>query len=81
MAPPPQSAVDLGPDWVVAENLVRRADWAFAMAGMPNAPDPMAILPPLEPLLSADTIKGVRGAGSRQEALALLLASPEFMRR
>jgi uncharacterized protein (DUF1800 family) len=33
------------------------------------------------PLLAAETLTEIRRAGSRQDGLALLLSSPEFMRR
>ena len=77
----PNGWSDKASDWVGGEELVRRADWAFEMAGRPNAPDPTAIIAAYGPLLSANTIERAQGAGSRQESLALLLASPEFMRR
>jgi len=77
----PNGWSDVGADWVGGEDLVRRADWAYTMAGRTDAPDPAAAAAACGPLLSAETAQQVRRAGSRQEALALLLASPEFMRR
>ncbi len=80
-APLPNGWPDRAADWLAGEDLLRRADWAYAMAGRADAPEPVALIEAYEPLLSATTIEHVRHAGSRREALALLLASPEFMRR
>jgi uncharacterized protein (DUF1800 family) len=77
----PNGWSDIATDWVEGVELVRRADWAFTMAGMPKSPDPDAVIAAYGPLFSMETIECARGAGSRLEALALLLASPEFMRR
>jgi uncharacterized protein (DUF1800 family) len=35
----------------------------------------------LGPLLSSNTAEQIRRAGSRRDAMTLLLASPEFLRR
>jgi uncharacterized protein (DUF1800 family) len=35
----------------------------------------------LGPLLTADTLQAVRRAGSRRDAMTLLLTAPEFQRR
>jgi uncharacterized protein (DUF1800 family) len=80
-APLPNGWSDSAANWIGGEDLVRRADWAFTMAGRANAPDPAMVAAACEPLFSAGTAEQARRAGSRQEGLALLLASPEFMRR
>ena len=77
----PNGWSDVSTDWLSGESLLRRADFAFSMADSPNAPSPDALIDTFGPLLSAHTINIVRSAGSSREALAFLLASPEFMRR
>jgi uncharacterized protein (DUF1800 family) len=77
----PNGWSDTANDWLGGESLIRRADLAFSLANNPNVPNPEVLIDVFSPLLSARTIAGVRDAGSRREALALLLASPEFMRR
>lgn len=81
-APLPNGWSDRAADWSGGEALVRRVDWAWAIAGRAPGIDPMqAAQATLGPLADAATIQQVRRAGSRREALTLLLASPEFMRR
>jgi uncharacterized protein (DUF1800 family) len=77
----PNGWSDTAKDWLQGENLLRRADWAFEMSDRKDAPAVEALTAIYEPLLSESTLSAIRGAGSRREALALLLASPEFMRR
>jgi len=77
----PNGWTDTAIGWLQGESLLRRADWAYAMAGRPDAPDAESLISVCAPVLADKTLSTVRGAGSRREALALLLASPEFMRR
>ncbi len=81
-APLPNGWPDTAADWAGGEALVRRIDWAWALAGRRPELDPMQVAgDALGPLAAPDTLARVQRAGSRREALALLLASPEFMRR
>jgi uncharacterized protein (DUF1800 family) len=77
----PNGWSDKATDWVGGDSLVMRADWVFDMAGKPNTPDPEMLGNAYRPLFSVRTLDRARLAGSRRESLALLLASPEFMRR
>ena len=81
-APLPNGWPDTAMDWAAPEAMLRRIDWAYAVAGRGAAQDPMAMAErALGPLLKQDTRDEMMRAGSRREALALLFASPEFQRR
>jgi uncharacterized protein (DUF1800 family) len=81
-APFPIGWPDTTADWAGPEQMLQRADFAYAQAARYAALDPLAVgEAALGPLLSRDTRDQMRGAGSRRDALTLLLASPEFMRR
>jgi uncharacterized protein (DUF1800 family) len=81
-APLPNGWPDEAGPWASGEALLRRADWAWSVSGHAGDSDPMAMLEAsLGPLASAETTQAVRRAGSRREAIALLLAGPEFQRR
>jgi uncharacterized protein (DUF1800 family) len=81
-APLPNGWPDTAAAWADGEMLLRRADWALGIAGKRPDLDPVAIAQTsLGPLLGPDTLSAVRHATSRREAMALLLASPEFQRR
>ena len=65
---------------------MRRIDWAYGVSGRvagpqngPNAADLAEAS--LGPLLTDDTLQAVRRAGSRRDAMTLLLTAPEFQRR
>lgn len=77
----PNGWADTAANWLQGESLLRRADWAYSVAGRPSAPDTDMLIGIYGPLLSSTTLSTIRGAASRREALALFLASPEFMRR
>jgi uncharacterized protein (DUF1800 family) len=82
-APQPNGWSDRGVDWVAPEGMLRRIDFAYTLAGRfgsDGAPDELAV-GNLGPLLRPATLDAVRRAGSRREAVALLLSSPEFQRR
>jgi uncharacterized protein (DUF1800 family) len=81
-APAPNGWPDRAADWAGPEAMLRRIDWSFAVAGRAADADPMQIADAtLGPLLRPATLDAVRHAGSRREAITLLLSSPEFQRR
>jgi uncharacterized protein (DUF1800 family) len=81
-APLPNGWPDTAQDWSGPEALLRRIDWAFGVTGRANGMDAEQIASAtLGPLLSDSTHQQMSRAGSRRDALALLLASPEFNRR
>jgi uncharacterized protein (DUF1800 family) len=81
-APFPIGWPDVAADWTGPEALLRRVDWAYGFAARPNLPEPVAFAEAaLGPLLSDATAAEIRRAGSRRDAITLLLASPEFQRR
>ncbi len=81
-APLPDGWVDTAAAWGDGELLLRRADWSIAVAARAGTRDPIATAEAaLGPLLGAGTAQALRRAASRREALALLLASPEFFGR
>ena len=81
-APSPIGWPDAAADWAGPEELLRRVDWAYGFAGRAELPDPETLAATaLGPLLSPATANEMRHAGSRRDALTLLLASPEFQRR
>ena len=84
-APAPNGWGDTAEDWAVPEQLMRRLDLAgrysgrVAMSGLATPAGMAEVL--LGPLARAETVEGVRRAGSVREAFLLLLASPEAQRR
>ena len=81
-APLPNGWPDTAADWAGPEALMRRFDWAHAVAARAAGQEPMAIAErALGPLLGQAARGEMMRAGSRREALALLFASPEFQRR
>ena len=81
-APFPIGWPDTAGEWSGPEALLRRVDWAYGYAGRPELPEPMLVAETaLGPLLNPATADDVRRAGSRREAMTLLLGSPEFQRR
>ena len=81
-APAPNGWPDTAADWTGPEAMMRRIDWAFAFSQRIGGHDPAAIgEAALGPLLRAETRDAMTHAGSRREALAMLLTSPEFQRR
>ena len=81
-APAPNGWPDQSADWAAPEAMMRRIDWANAFAGRVGQTD-VAMLADasLGALLRPETGEAIRRAGSRHDALTLLLASPEFQRR
>ena len=81
-APFPIGWPDTAADWAGPEALLRRIDWAYGFANRATLPEPMVLAQTaLGPLLSPATAKEIGRAGSRRDAITLLLASPEFNRR
>jgi len=81
-APAPNGWSDVAADWSGPEAMMRRIDWAFAVSGRIGTRDPMDIATAsLGPLYRPDTQIAMAHAGSRREAMTLLLTSPEFQRR
>ncbi len=81
-APQPDGWPDRAADWAAPEAMMRRIDVAYAIAGRAGARDAAALADvALGPLLRPATLQAMDRAGSRREALALLLSSPEFQRR
>jgi uncharacterized protein (DUF1800 family) len=81
-APQPDGWGDRASDWTSPEAMMRRIDLAYALAGKASPRDATALAPALlGPLVRPATLTAMQHAGSRREALALLLASPEFQRR
>ena len=81
-APLPNGWPDTAADWDGPEAILRRIDWAYGMTGRAANMDPDALAgATLGPLLGETTKHEMHRAGSRRDALALLVASPEFNRR
>jgi uncharacterized protein (DUF1800 family) len=81
-APQPNGWPDSAADWTGPEALLRRIDWAYALAGRLAGPDPAEVAEAsLGPLLRPATLAAVQRGGSRRDGLTLLLSAPEFQRR
>jgi uncharacterized protein (DUF1800 family) len=62
--------------------MLRRIDWANGFAGRVGNRDVTEIAASaLGPLLRRETLAAIHHAGSRHDAMTLLLTSPEFQRR
>jgi len=82
-APSPQGWPDRSEDWLSPDALLKRVQWAdqFAQTN-PHAADARALAQlAWGDQLSANTLRQIERAESSAQALALLLASPEFQRR
>jgi uncharacterized protein (DUF1800 family) len=79
--PAPNGYPDTESAWI--DGVPRRLDIADDFAGrLANNVDPLALVDStLGPLASADTRETIARAESRKQALALLVMSPEFLRR
>ncbi|MDR3531815.1 MAG: DUF1800 domain-containing protein [Rhodopila sp.] len=81
-APAPNGWPDHAADWASPEAMLRRIDWASGFAGRIGDRDVIEVADTaLGPLLRSETRDAVRHAGSRRDAMTLLLTSPEFQRR
>jgi uncharacterized protein (DUF1800 family) len=79
--PAPNGYTDAEAAWI--DGVPRRLDFANEFAGrLAASTDPVALLDSgLGPLASADTRETIARAESRHQALALLVMTPEFLRR
>jgi uncharacterized protein (DUF1800 family) len=81
-APAPNGWPDRAADWAAPEAMLRRIDWASGFAGRVGDRDVVDVADTtLGPLLQPETREAIRRAGSRRDAMTLLLTSPEFQRR
>jgi len=81
-APAPTGWPDRAVDWTSPEAMIWRIDWANAFAGRVGTRDAIELAEAnLGPLLRPATVQAMQHAGSRRDALTLLLTSPEFQRR
>jgi uncharacterized protein (DUF1800 family) len=82
-APSPAGWSDKAKDWVGAEALLQRIDLARKIArGIYTKISPDDLLEQtIGPVASGETRFAVSRAGSKEEAITLLFASPEFQRR
>jgi uncharacterized protein (DUF1800 family) len=85
-APLPNGWPDTAASWSSSDAMLTRIDWAYTYAGRleggPDGPQPAEIAQTaLGPLLRPATATAIANAGSRREALTLLLTAPEFQRR
>jgi uncharacterized protein (DUF1800 family) len=81
-APAPNGWSDTAADWSGPEAMMRRVDWAYAVSGRIGDRDPALLAEScLGPLCRPATQDAMAHAGSRREAMTLLLTSPEFQRR
>jgi uncharacterized protein (DUF1800 family) len=81
-APLPNGWPDTATEWAGSEAMLRRIDWAYGFTGRVASLDPEQVgQTALGPLLSEATLTQMRRAGSRRDAMTMLLASPEFQRR
>jgi uncharacterized protein (DUF1800 family) len=83
MAPSPAGWPDRAADWLSPEALMSRIDWARVAVGRlgPDLRPGDVLAGVLGDTASAETTFQISNAPSRTDALALLLVSPEFMRR
>jgi len=81
-APSPKGWPDKTDDWAGSDALLDRIEWSKQFAdGLPEANAARMADESLGPLLTANTKSVLAKAGSKSEAVALLLSSPEFQRR
>lgn len=80
--PSPEGWPDTGADWAGADNMVKRLNWAAAVAARSNVRDPAELSRAvLGPRLFERSYAYIARAESREEAMTLFLMSPEFQRR
>jgi uncharacterized protein (DUF1800 family) len=80
--PSPKGWPDTAANWAGPEALLARVDWCYALAGRFSRNDAQEAAEAVLGRLGRDTLRREIGrAGSAQDALTILLASPEFQRR
>jgi uncharacterized protein (DUF1800 family) len=78
----PNGWADTAANWAAPAMLMRRIDWATAIAGRARAQDPRLLAEAaLGPLLPTASLLRIARAGSRPEAITMLIAAPQFQRR
>jgi uncharacterized protein (DUF1800 family) len=82
-APSPKGWPDQSSAWSGPDALLNRIEWAKELGNrMPPSIDAMAVAEMgLGPLLSSGTRAAMKGSSTPKDAVALLVASPEFQRR
>jgi uncharacterized protein (DUF1800 family) len=81
-APLPNGWSDKSADWVGSDAVLSRIDWSYNYAERVQAAQPIDVASQtLGAHLRPQTASAIKGAGSPQEGLTLLFASPEFQRR
>lgn len=82
-APSPAGWPDTAERWVGPESVMRRTEWAMALATRLRGrrPPDALLAETIGPVASAGTRQAVAQAPSTVEAVALLFASPDFQRR
>jgi uncharacterized protein (DUF1800 family) len=82
-APSPAGWPDEADKWIGPESVLRRAGWALALAGkIASSSTPRSLAATtIAPVASRETQLAIERAPSAIDAVALLLASPEFQRR
>ncbi|MGL5838280.1 MAG: DUF1800 domain-containing protein [Sphingorhabdus sp.] len=84
MQPGPDGWADTADNWTGADALWKRLEWATIVAKQkaPSKPDPAGVaVELLGPTVSAQTLTEIKRAESPEQGLAMLLVSPEFLRR
>jgi uncharacterized protein (DUF1800 family) len=83
--PAPIGWPDEAAAWAAPEQLMRRVDWANELSARAETSQRLPLAEMVEaflgPLARAETVTAARRAGSLQEAVLLVLASPEAQRR
>jgi uncharacterized protein (DUF1800 family) len=82
-APSPAGFDDVAAAWMSPDALLKRVEWSKRLAlRMPGGTDPSALLATaFAEHVSSHTRQSIQRAASGSDAIALLLASPEFQRR
>ncbi|MDE2515608.1 MAG: DUF1800 domain-containing protein [Rhodospirillales bacterium] len=81
-APQPNGWPDRAADWAGPAAMLRRVGWSYGVAGRLHHHDPAEFATAtLGAALHPATATAIAHAGSRRDALALFLSSPEFQRR
>lgn len=80
--PSPAGYDDRADAWITPQAVAARIDWAIGLADrLPAAPDPRAfVTAALGEMASPMLIRAARGAETRSEGVAVILASPDFNR-
>jgi len=81
-APLPNGWSDLALDWAGSDAVLARVGFGYGEALRARVEDPVKLASAvLGPLLRPETARAMNRAGSREEAVSLLFAAPEFQRR